>query len=581
MTACFGASGSATVAASVMISMPKPGSMVSILSQSSRVMRLASRSGRPVPTRTRLGAVVDAMADEIEPARAEALQLQRVAELGGELADVAGDGLRRADRLGEGAADLDQPSGRIGSIGSAMPADGLVEAAAELGAEAQRQRRARLRQQLADAVEAEHAETIDQLGRKPQRRDRQAADIGRGASRLGDVARPGAEARQGVGRAPGVGDGGAGAKADAGELVDQGRKHGGLAAMQMIGAGGVDDDPVGRIGRDDRREALQHPERQPLQRLGVGGGIGVLDDKPCTSAWALVAGMPTRRPAAWAAASAASTTRRLPSRPTRMSGASGGGAASPVFRLTRSVDKVGRKTEMTRVIARLQFKIRALAGAATDQFDQPARPADARNGERCGGQRRDAPARGGGRRLAEIGRLGLPAPAAERDADRARSFGGELKPPRGGHRQARDFGHHGAQPAVAQPLLKAGEDGLLVAALEIDDAVGLQAGLGERRREQVRAGDAPEHLAAGARGDPGGEQRGGRAVDRAVSAAGDLMQRAAREAAAWKSRVHCGEPEGQHRCGAPVPAFDLPDLDAQRLEGGRGPHSVWCPPGAR
>ena len=43
--ACFVANGSASVAVRVMISMPKPGSMVSILSQSSRVRRFASRSG--------------------------------------------------------------------------------------------------------------------------------------------------------------------------------------------------------------------------------------------------------------------------------------------------------------------------------------------------------------------------------------------------------------------------------------------------------------------------------------------------------------------------------------------------------
>src|SRR5271170_5003849 len=120
--------------------------------------------------------------------------------------------------------------------------------------------------------------------------------------------------------------------------------------------------------------------------------------------------MPTRSPADWAAASAASTTLRLPSRPTRISGASGGGAVSPAFRLTRSVDKVGRKTEMTRGIARLQFEIRALAGAAADQFHQPARAAYAWDGELCRGERRDAPARGGGCRLAKIGCLGLPPP---------------------------------------------------------------------------------------------------------------------------------------------------------------------------
>jgi hypothetical protein len=111
-------------------------------------------------------------------------------------------------------------------------------------------------------------------------------------------------------------------------------------------------------------------------------GLASRITRPCTSAWALVAGIPTRRPTAWAAASAAKTTRRLPSRPTRISGVSGGGAVSPAFRLTRSVDKVGRKTEMTRGIARLQFEIRALAGAAADQFHQPAWPADTRDRKR-------------------------------------------------------------------------------------------------------------------------------------------------------------------------------------------------------
>ena len=40
--------------------------------------------------------------------------------------------------------------------------------------------------------------------------------------------------------------------------------------MEMVGAGRVDDDPVRRIGRDDRRDPKE-PDRKPLQRLGVGG----------------------------------------------------------------------------------------------------------------------------------------------------------------------------------------------------------------------------------------------------------------------------------------------------------------------
>jgi hypothetical protein len=50
-TVCFGASGLARVAARRMISMPKPGSMLSILSQRSRVKRFTSRTGRAVPMR--------------------------------------------------------------------------------------------------------------------------------------------------------------------------------------------------------------------------------------------------------------------------------------------------------------------------------------------------------------------------------------------------------------------------------------------------------------------------------------------------------------------------------------------------
>src|SRR5271170_1449734 len=160
--------------------------------------------------------------------------------------------------------------------------------------------------------------------------------------------------------------------------------------------------------------------------------------------------MPTRSPADWAAASAAKTTRRLPSRPTRISGVSGGGAVPSAFRLTRSVDKVGRKTEMTRGIARLQFEIRALAGAAADQLHEPTRTAHTRDGERRRRQRRDSPARGGGCRLAEIGRLGLPPPPTKRDADRPRPFGGEVESPRGGHGQARDLRHHSPEAAVPQ-----------------------------------------------------------------------------------------------------------------------------------
>src|SRR6202048_1467638 len=100
---------------------------------------------------------------------------------------------------------------------------------------------------------------------------------------------------------------------------------------------------------------------------------------PGTTACALVAGMPTRKPARRAAASRPSTTRRPPSRPVRTSGASAGGAAAPNFLLTRSVDQVGRKSETTLGIAGLHFEIGAFPGPAPDQFELPSGASNAGN----------------------------------------------------------------------------------------------------------------------------------------------------------------------------------------------------------
>ena len=105
--------------------------------------------------------------------RAEAFRLERLAELDDQLAGVAGDGLGRADRLGKGAAHLDEVrrAHRIDRL--AEPSHGLIETAAEFGTEAQGERRAGFCQQIADALEAEDAKIIDHVAREPQRRDRQ------------------------------------------------------------------------------------------------------------------------------------------------------------------------------------------------------------------------------------------------------------------------------------------------------------------------------------------------------------------------------------------------------------------------
>ena len=96
---------------------------------------------------------------------------------------------------------------------------------------------------------------------------------------------------------------------------------------------------------------------------------------------------------------------------------------------------------------------------------------------------------------------------------------------------------------MPQAFLKGSEDGLLVAAFEIDDAVGVQPGLRERRRKQVQSGETPEHLAACAGGDPCRKKRGCRPVYRAIAAASDLMQCAKRQRPAWEPRVQPGDSE--------------------------------------
>ena len=82
-----------------------------------------------------------------------------------------------------------------------------------------------------------------------------------------------------MGNAPGVGDDGACFDARCREALDQHGQHRGLAAMEMIGAGRVDHQAVGRIGHDDGRDALQGPERELFEPLGVRLGIGIHDNE--------------------------------------------------------------------------------------------------------------------------------------------------------------------------------------------------------------------------------------------------------------------------------------------------------------
>ena len=126
--------------------------------------------------------------------------------------------------------------------------------------------------------------------------------------------------------------------------------------------------------------------------------------------------------------------------------------------------------------------------------------------------------------MAEVRSLSLTPPAPYGDADRAGAFRRKLKPAGGRHGEPRDFGDDRAESPMPQSFLETGQHRFLIRRLDIDHPVGQQPGLSEGRREEILPCDAPEHLAPRSRGNPRGKQRRRCAIDRAIAAAGHLMQ---------------------------------------------------------
>jgi len=125
---------------------------------------------------------------------------------------------------------------------------------------------------------------------------------------------------------------------------------------------------------------------------------------------------------------------------------------------------------------------------------------------------------------------------------------------------------------MAQSFLATGQHRLLVLRLHVNDTVRRQTGLGEGRGEQILPDQAPQHRPLAARGNPGGEQGGSSAVNRAIAAASHFMQRPQREAAARQTRVNRRQTERQRRRHRAVTGFNSPDFFAQNGNGGTWPH---------
>ena len=218
-----------------------------------------------------LARVVDAMHEKVAAPRAEAVFGKASRELADQPAHIFGDGLRCADRLGKILRDLHQlrRSDRLDRFGDA--AKHLIQPARGLRPEPQRQRRTRHGRELANRIDTEHAQALDDLRRQPQGDDRQVDDrlhhiVHRHDSRFRRQ-QPGERMRG----APGVAHGCASRQPAAAQHIDEARHEQRFAAVQVISTFRINDETVGTIDRDNRAILPERPERQPFQRSRILG----------------------------------------------------------------------------------------------------------------------------------------------------------------------------------------------------------------------------------------------------------------------------------------------------------------------
>ena len=123
---------------------------------------------------------------------------------------------------------------------------------------------------------------------------------------------------------------------------------------------------------------------------------------------------------------------------------------------------------------------------------------------------------------------------------------------------------------MAQSFFTAGENGFLVTRLDVDHAVWRQARLRQCRREEVLAGDTPQHLSARPRSDAAREKGSSRTVDRAISTPGHFMQGAQRQPTPREMPVDVSEAEGKHAPMARGGTFKALDSLAKFHDGRTG-----------
>lgn len=112
---------------------------------------------------------------------------------------------------------------------------------------------------------------------------------------------------------------------------------------------------------------------------------------------------------------------------------------------------------------------------------------------------------------------------------------------------------------MPKAFLETGEHRGFVTGLDIDNTAGEQARLRQGGSEKILPGDAPQHFAFGARSNAGRKEGGRGAINRAITATGNLMQGTKRQPASRQDLVDPGNAEWQGRAGARRPAFEACD----------------------
>jgi hypothetical protein len=127
---------------------------------------------------------------------------------------------------------------------------------------------------------------------------------------------------------------------------------------------------------------------------------------------------------------------------------------------------------------------------------------------------------------------------------------------------------------VAQPLLEAGQHGFIVSRLDIDYPVGRQPCLGNGWGKEILPNNTPQNLTLGPGNDARREQSRGSAIDRAIAAAGNLMQRAHGQATARQTQIHRRQTKGQNLGFTPATSLDSSDFLAQTLNDSQWEHKT-------